>query len=80
MPLETERLIPSFEAHWDVPESAGLIGHIVGFGVALVSGPKTSRPKSGVPQARLAGPKLTNVTPFPLNSKRQATKLNRNRS
>jgi hypothetical protein len=37
-------------------------------------------PKSGVPQARLAGPKLTNVTPFPLNSKRQATKLNRNRS
>jgi hypothetical protein len=29
-----------------VRESAGLLYHLAGFGVALVSGPKISRPKS----------------------------------
>lgn len=62
-------------------ESAGLIFHVVGLGVALVSEPKTSRPKCGVGQARAAAPKSAKIIAFPLNSNRRAAGpgLNRNR-
>jgi hypothetical protein len=55
-----------------VRESAGLLYHIAGLGIALVSGPEISRRQSGSKQTRSAAPNGTNVIPFP-NSKRQAT-------
>jgi hypothetical protein len=58
-----------------VRESAGLLYHIAGLGIALVSGPEISRRQCGSKQARSAVPKSANVIPFP-NSKRQATGQN----
>jgi hypothetical protein len=55
-----------------VRESVGLLYHIAGLGIALVSGPEISRRQSGSKQTRSAAPNGTNVIPFP-NSKRQAT-------
>jgi hypothetical protein len=46
-------------------ESADLLYHIVGFGIALVSGPKNSRPKYGTGRTRLVTPEDANVIPFP---------------
>jgi hypothetical protein len=58
-----------------VRESACLLYHIAGLGVALVSGPEISRRQHGIQQTRSATPNSTNVIPFP-NSKRQATGRN----
>jgi hypothetical protein len=55
-----------------VRESAGLLYHIAGLGIALVSGPEISQRQCGSKQTRSAAPKSANVIPFP-NSKRQAT-------
>ena len=62
-----------------VRESAGLLYHIAAFGIALVSGPKISRPNCGTTQTRPAAPKSANVILFP-NSKRQATGQNSSRN
>jgi hypothetical protein len=45
-------------------ESAGLLVHIAGFGVALVSDPKSSRPKTGTKQAGSAARGSADVIPF----------------
>jgi len=58
-----------------VRESACLLYHIAGLGIALVSGPEISRRQCGSKQTRSAVPKSANVIPFP-NSKRQATGQN----
>ena len=64
-----------------VRESADLLCHIAGFGVALVSGPKISRPKRGIKQTRSAAPKSANVILFPqLETSSHRPKLNRNKS
>ena len=55
-----------------VRESAGLLYHIAGLGIALVSGPEISRRQHGSKQTRSAAPNSANVIHFP-NSKRQAT-------
>ena len=55
-----------------VRESAGLLYHIAGLGIALVSGPEISRRQRVSKQARSAVPNGVNVILFP-NSKRQAT-------
>ena len=62
-----------------VRESAGLLYHIAELGIALVSGPKISRPNCGTTQTRPAAPKSANVILFP-NSKRQATGQNSSRN
>jgi hypothetical protein len=59
-----------------VRESACLLYHIAGLGIALVSGPEISRRRCGSKQTRSAVPMSPNVIPFP-NSKRQATGQNR---
>jgi hypothetical protein len=55
-----------------VRESACLLYHIAGLGIALVSSPEISRRQHGSQQARSAAPNGANVILFP-NSKRQAT-------
>jgi hypothetical protein len=55
-----------------VRESACLLYHIAGLGIALVSGPEVSRRQHGSKQTRSAAPNGANVIHFP-NSKRQAT-------
>ena len=63
-----------------VRESADLLCHIAGFGVALVSGPKISRPKRGIKQTLSAAPSA-NVILFPqLETSSHRPKLNRNKS
>jgi hypothetical protein len=57
-----------------VRESACLLYHIAGLGIALVSGPERSRRQDGK-QTLSAAPNGANVIPF-LNSKRQATGRN----
>jgi hypothetical protein len=57
-----------------VRESACLLYHIAGLGIALVSGPERSRRQDGK-QTLSAVPNGANVIPF-LNSKRQATGRN----
>jgi len=55
-----------------VRESAGLLYHIAGLGIALLSGPEISRRQRVSKQPRSAAPNGANVILFP-NSKRQAT-------
>ena len=55
-----------------VRESACLLYHIAGFGIALVSGPERSRRQD---QTRSAAPYGANVIPLP-NSKRRDTGRN----
>jgi hypothetical protein len=55
-----------------VRESAGLLYHIAGLGIALISSPEISRRQHGSNQTRSAAPNSANVILFP-NSKRQAT-------
>jgi hypothetical protein len=54
-----------------VRESACLLYHIAGLGVALMSGPEILRRQHGSKPTRSAAPNSANVIPFP-NSKRQA--------
>ena len=54
-----------------VRESACLLYHIAGFGIALISSPEISRRQHGK-QTRPTAPNSANVIHFP-NSKRQAT-------
>jgi hypothetical protein len=46
-------------------ESAGLLVHIAGFGVALISDPSSSQPKAGRSQIGPAARDGANVIPFP---------------
>jgi hypothetical protein len=46
-------------------ESAGLVVHIAGFSVALVSDPRAPRPKAGRRQIGPAARDGANVIPFP---------------
>ena len=55
-----------------VRESVGLLYHLAGLGIALISGPEISRRQHGSKQTRSAAPNSANVIHFP-NSKRQAT-------
>jgi hypothetical protein len=55
-----------------VRESACLLYHIAGLGIALVSGPEISRRQHGSKQTRSAAPNGANIIRFP-NSKRQVT-------
>jgi hypothetical protein len=55
-----------------VRESACLLFHIAGLGIALISGPEISRRQHGSKQTQSAAPNSANVIHFP-NSKRQAT-------
>jgi hypothetical protein len=55
-----------------VRESAGLLYHIAGFGIALVSSPRNSRPKHSTGRTRLVTPADTNIIAFP-SSKCRAT-------
>jgi hypothetical protein len=55
-----------------VRESACLLYHIAGLGIALVSGPEVSRRQHGSKQTRSVAPSGANVIRFP-SSKRQAT-------
>jgi hypothetical protein len=48
-----------------VRESAGLLYHIAGFGIALVSDPQNSQPKCGTVRTRPVAPESANVIPFP---------------
>jgi hypothetical protein len=60
-----------------VRESAGLLYHIAGFGIALVSDPKPNR---GAKQTRSAAPKGANVIVFSqLGTSSRRPKLSRNR-
>jgi hypothetical protein len=59
-----------------VRESAGLIYHIAGLGIALVSDAKNSQPKYGTRPARPIGAECANVIPFPNSGRRSL----RNRS
>jgi hypothetical protein len=58
-----------------VRESAGLLYHIAGLGIALISSPEISRRQSGSKQTRSAAPNSANVIRFP-NSKCRATGQN----
>jgi hypothetical protein len=62
-------------------ESAGLLYHIAGFGIALLSGPRNSQPKYGTGRTRPVTPQGANVIAFP-GSKCRATvqRSNSNRS
>jgi hypothetical protein len=64
-----------------VRESAGLLYHVAGFGAALVSGPKISRPKRGMRQTGSAAQKSANVISFPqLETSGHRSNPNRNKS
>ena len=54
-----------------VRESAGLLYHIAGFGIALVSGPQNSRPNDSTARTRAVARQDANIIPFP-NSKCRA--------
>jgi hypothetical protein len=54
-----------------VRESACLLYHIAGLGIALISSPEMSRRQHGREQTRPAAPNSSNVIHFP-NSKRRA--------
>jgi hypothetical protein len=60
-----------------VRESAGLLFHIAGFGVALVSGPKIS--KRSIRQTHPAARESAKIIPFP-SAKRQAARQGRDRT
>jgi hypothetical protein len=62
-----------------VRESAVLLYHIAGFGIALVSDPKLSRPNYATEHARSAAPRSANVIPFP-GSKPQVAGQNSRKS
>ena len=62
-----------------VRESAGLLFHIAGFGVALVSGAKISRPKRSIGRTHPAARESANVILFP-GSKRQDTRQGRDQT
>jgi hypothetical protein len=55
-----------------VRESAGLLYHVAGLGIALISSPEISRRQHDSKQTLSAAPNGANVIRFP-NSKRQAT-------
>jgi hypothetical protein len=55
-----------------VRESAGLLYHIAGFGIALMSSPQNSQPKYSTARTLPVAPEDTNVIPFP-NSTCRAT-------
>jgi hypothetical protein len=55
-----------------VRESAGLLYHIAGFGIALMSSPQNSRPKYSTARTLPVAPEDANVIPFP-NSTWRAT-------
>ncbi len=55
-----------------VREGAGLLYHIAGFGIALMSSPQNSRPKYSTARTRPVTPEDANVIPFP-NSKCRGT-------
>jgi len=59
-------------------ESAGLLYHIAGLGIALVSDPKLSRPRRATEQPRPVAPEGMNVIRFP-GSKCQAAGRRSNR-
>jgi hypothetical protein len=48
-----------------VRESAGLLYHIAGLGIALLSGPQNFRPKHRAERTDQAAPHRANVIPFP---------------
>ena len=58
-----------------VRESACLLYHIAGLGIALISSPERSRRQYDSKQTRSATPISANVIPFP-NSRRRATGRN----
>jgi hypothetical protein len=62
-------------------ESAGLLYHIAGFGIALLSGPRNSQPKYSTGRTRPVTPQAANVIAFP-GSKCRTTvqRSNSNRS
>jgi hypothetical protein len=62
-----------------VRESAGLLYHIAGFGIALVSDPQNSQPKCGTGRTRPVAPESANVILFP-SSKCRATRQDSNRN
>jgi hypothetical protein len=62
-----------------VRESAGLLYHIAGLGIALVSDPQNSQPKYGTGRTRPVAPAGANVIPFP-GSKCRAIVQNSNRN
>jgi hypothetical protein len=62
-----------------VRESAGLLFHVAGFGIALVSGATISRPKPSIGRTHPAAPESANVVLFP-SSKRQASRQGRDRT
>jgi hypothetical protein len=62
-----------------VRESAGLLFHIAGFGVALVSDANISRPKRNIGRTQPAARESANVILFP-GSKRQATRQGRDQT
>lgn len=57
-----------------VRESAGLVYHIAGLGIALISSPETSRRRHGSKQTQSAAPKGANVIPFPTRNARPPAK------
>jgi hypothetical protein len=64
-----------------VRESAGLLYHLAGLGVALVSDPNISGPKKGIGRSRSAAPKSTSVIPFrQLGTSSRRPRFTRNRS
>jgi hypothetical protein len=63
-----------------VSESAGLLYHIVGLGVALVSDPKVSRPKYVTEQARSTAPGSAHVIPFPGSKRQVAGQFSKNQT
>jgi hypothetical protein len=62
-----------------VRESAGLLFHVAGFGVALVLGKNVSRPKRSIGRTHPAARESANVILFP-GSKRQASRQGRDRT
>jgi hypothetical protein len=62
-----------------VRESACLLYHIAGLGIALVSDPQNSQPKYGTGRTRPVAPAGANVIPFP-GSKCRAIVQNSNRN
>jgi hypothetical protein len=76
----TEALEPVIQSALGiVRESAGLLFHIAGFGVALVSGPKIARPKRSIGWTHPATPESAKIILFS-GSKRQATRQGRDQT
>jgi hypothetical protein len=64
-----------------VREGASLLYHIAGFGIAWVSGPQNSQPKSGTKPARPVAAECAKVIPFPAQQRRATVQRSlRNRS